>query len=265
MKKAAQTKLAFIFGTVFIVVLLIIALFVPCPTRSQMAIFKTVLSLASAGIAAIIPGFFEFKYQKVVSAGGAMGVLALVYLFNPATLITGDDCSSPFSVSVFVHGEGGRGDYPSLDGTITLDLNNNRLTQSIDKQGKVTFVDISLDFKGTSLPFYVDIKGYEAVHPDSFYILDGSSVYIEIKRDQSLATLAGTVRDGAGNFLSGVTLRIQNITVTTDNFGYFQFEIPRDQQQEKQTLYVIKDGYYPKDVFVYPGTGIEINLILTEK
>lgn len=86
MNKKWQTILSFTFGTVFIVTILIIAMFYPNPTDFQYSIFRIVLSLAAGGVVAVFPGFIEVTFGKWLRAGGAIAVLVLVYFYAPAAL-----------------------------------------------------------------------------------------------------------------------------------------------------------------------------------
>jgi hypothetical protein len=83
-----QRYLAYGFGVAFIVVLLVIALFVPSPSPFQFFVLKVVLALAAAGVAAMIPGSIEFKIPMYGRALGALAVFAIVYFANPASLVT---------------------------------------------------------------------------------------------------------------------------------------------------------------------------------
>lgn len=78
----------FMFGLVFLVTRVVLAIRFPHPSKDQEAVFRTVLSLAAAGIAAAIPGLMKFESQvaaTTVSATGALAVFALVYFLNPAS------------------------------------------------------------------------------------------------------------------------------------------------------------------------------------
>lgn len=80
---------AFVFGVIFVTTLLVLAVAFPNPTPFQYTIFRIVLSLACAGIAAVIPGFLSVRTDKLgiaIRAGGAIAVFVIVYLFNPAQL-----------------------------------------------------------------------------------------------------------------------------------------------------------------------------------
>jgi len=85
---SAQTIAVFIFGVALILTMLILALKFPRPTHFQYNIFRITFALASAGVAAVIPGFIDLKISPssylLVRAGGALGVFVLVFFFNPA-------------------------------------------------------------------------------------------------------------------------------------------------------------------------------------
>ena len=77
----------FIFGATFVTMLLVMSIFIPDPTPTQYAIFKTILAIAAAGIGGILAGtiHIEGSVQKwAVKAGGAMALFVIVYFFTPA-------------------------------------------------------------------------------------------------------------------------------------------------------------------------------------
>lgn len=85
-----QKTAAFALGGIFVIVLLLVALVVPNPTEFQLFVFRVILALAAAGVAALIPGFFHIESKTAlyaVRAGGALGVFLLVYLVNPPALL----------------------------------------------------------------------------------------------------------------------------------------------------------------------------------
>ena len=83
-----QRITAVAFGTSFVVVLLIIAIFIPSPTTFQIFVFRVVLSLAAGGVGAIIPGFINVQFKNWLRAGGALALFVLVYQVNPPALIS---------------------------------------------------------------------------------------------------------------------------------------------------------------------------------
>ena len=88
---SASELLSFGFGTVFIAVLLGIAVTImlrdrPIP-KEAMLIFRVILALAAGGVGAVIPGLIDLKIGStgtlLVQAGGALALTVLVYLFDP--------------------------------------------------------------------------------------------------------------------------------------------------------------------------------------
>ncbi|MCP4700757.1 MAG: hypothetical protein GY862_28470 [Gammaproteobacteria bacterium] len=83
--------LAFFFGFVFIVTMILLATAYPNPTNFQYAVFRIVLALAAAGVAGIIPGMIQLKVEPntkfVIQAGGALAVFVIVYMQAPAALL----------------------------------------------------------------------------------------------------------------------------------------------------------------------------------
>ncbi|MEW6640492.1 MAG: tetratricopeptide repeat protein [Pseudomonadota bacterium] len=83
-----QVLLAFIFGVVFLGVLLVIAYVTPTPTPFQEWIYRVVMALAAGGVGAVIPGFLDVKISNWIRAGGALACFVIVFLVNPPLLAT---------------------------------------------------------------------------------------------------------------------------------------------------------------------------------
>jgi hypothetical protein len=77
-------------GVVFVFTLLIVGIFVREPSNFLYTICRIIIALAAAGIAAIIPGFLEINLNNIIRAGGAMAVFIVVYFYNPAGLVVGE-------------------------------------------------------------------------------------------------------------------------------------------------------------------------------
>lgn len=86
-KISIEALLAFGFGVLFVLALLVIAVFIPNPTPSQEQVFRIVMSVAAAGFAAVIPGMLNISAtggrRFTLRAAGAMAVFVIVYLVNP--------------------------------------------------------------------------------------------------------------------------------------------------------------------------------------
>jgi hypothetical protein len=86
--KGTEKILAYVFGVVFVSVLLALAVLIPKPTPFQYTVFRIVLALAAAGVAAVIPGFLQAKVGAFIRAGGALAVFVVVYFYSPVGLVT---------------------------------------------------------------------------------------------------------------------------------------------------------------------------------
>ena len=77
-----NTKMPLIVGIALLALVAAAAYFIPFPSSWQKGILLTVLALAAAGIAAIIPGFIEIEHKGLLRAGGAIAVFCIVYFFK---------------------------------------------------------------------------------------------------------------------------------------------------------------------------------------
>ena len=87
MTKQTERQVAVAFGKVFVITMLALAVWVPNPTPFQYTVFRIVLALATAGLAATIPGFIEVTFPNWIRAGGALAVFVIVFFYNPASLV----------------------------------------------------------------------------------------------------------------------------------------------------------------------------------
>lgn len=71
----------------FLVMLMVIAIFIPRPTPFQMFVFRVLLSLAGAAFGATISGSVKIKLplwgKGLISAGGALALFVLIYSVDP--------------------------------------------------------------------------------------------------------------------------------------------------------------------------------------
>ena len=87
MTAKAQRLIAFAFGVMFVIVMLVIVIWIPRPTETQWFVFRVVLALAAGGVGALIPGLINVQAGPYVRAGGALALFVLVYWFNPPKLV----------------------------------------------------------------------------------------------------------------------------------------------------------------------------------
>jgi len=82
-----NAALAFIFGVIFISVMLGFAYKVPNPSPFAQWVFTVVVALAGAGVGAVIPGILKITLPYA-RAGGALAIFAAIFLLKPAILDT---------------------------------------------------------------------------------------------------------------------------------------------------------------------------------
>ena len=63
--KAQERLAAYAFGVTFVSIMLAVAIAIPYPSPFQYEVFKIVLALAAAGVAAFIPGFLTVTIASV--------------------------------------------------------------------------------------------------------------------------------------------------------------------------------------------------------
>lgn len=87
-KKDLEKYAIFLFGVIFLAVILTIVLLIPTPTLTQFFTFRLILALAAGGVGALIPGFIQFEHVlshgPLVRGGGAVAFAATVWFSNPA-------------------------------------------------------------------------------------------------------------------------------------------------------------------------------------
>ena len=89
-EKKHERKFAYIFGTVTVLLVLVLAFVFNNPTPFQYLVLRTILSLGAAGVGSRIPGFLnvtiEPKKKFAIQASGAIGLFLIVYFTNPAEI-----------------------------------------------------------------------------------------------------------------------------------------------------------------------------------
>jgi hypothetical protein len=95
MTKNKQIRYGIISGTAFLLILLVIALTVKCPSSFLVLVSRIILSLAAAGYSICIPGAIDVKANNsLITASGAIAVFILIFFWNPAPFESFNDCAS---------------------------------------------------------------------------------------------------------------------------------------------------------------------------
>ncbi|AUT60228.1 DUF4019 domain-containing protein [Paraburkholderia terrae] len=74
--------LCFVFGVIFVSVMLYFATSIPNPSPFSFTVFIVVLALAAAGVGAMLPGTFELRYKKTLRAAGGFAMFCIVLAFS---------------------------------------------------------------------------------------------------------------------------------------------------------------------------------------
>jgi hypothetical protein len=176
----------------------------------------------------------------VLDLGGPVVVFALVVIggfFLPAP-------QTSFAITVFVHGEGGIQDLVLKNsGYVILDLGPDRRKERIGEKGEAYFSGIPANFRGQEVQLWVESEKYEPVGTDQKHRLNGSSLYLVVRRKSG--RISGRVQDSNGKPLSGVEIRVAGLTGATDTSGHFEITIPGNLMAEELDLEALASGYAP--------------------
>ena len=248
------SKAPFWFSVSAFAVLLAISLFMPGWSQQNNTLFKTLLALAAAGVAATLPGFLNFELGNMVKAGGALAAFTLVFLVNPVS-------EAPLTLTVFLQGKNGQS-LKSLHqhGYVLLDVNGERKKELIDDKGQAHFKNLYAGDKVRN----VDIEFSEPlqpVRPDSVYTIDAQGqIYLEVAM-KHLGHIYGTVLAGDGA-LEGVIVTVDNLRDTTDLTGSYSIDIPETMQRTDPEVKFHKTGYKLLIKKAYPQTNQPLNVVM---
>lgn len=234
-------------GAALIVVILLLVIFIPCPSATQYFVFRIVIALAAAGLVAVIPGVLKINLTNGITASGAIAIFAIVYFFDPASVVAANKCETDtFNLTVFVHGKGGKEDkILKGQGLVCVYLNSNPEKASIDEDGKASFSEISPTFLNSKVRITIEHpQPYQSTHPDSLYELTRNGViYVETQLND-VDKIFGEVTDfSTGEFIDSVRVSILDIETYTNDKGWFELHIPADKQAKFQRTSFDKKGY----------------------
>lgn len=212
------------------------------------------LGLAVAGFLFGVLRSFALYRGKVL--GGVLELGGPVVAFG-LVVLGGFQLPPPpdsFAVTVFVHGEKGVQDVPLRNqGKVVIDLGSRRSEEAIGGRGEAVFSEIPSKFRGQEVPVWVDAKGFEMVDSNVRKRLDGSSLYLAVKRQA--VTVHGRVQDKEdAEPIAGARIRVREIATTSDAAGLFSFEVPGNLVKEDLTLSISAPGYKTRNERLYPGS-----------
>lgn len=134
-------------------------------------------------------------------------------------------------------------DLPLKNGRISIDYGsqNQQVFILTENQKDIVIPDIPIKYRNTEAHLVFEAEGFETI--DTILLMN-KTVDITYRHNSQFAKIFGIVVDSQdGQCLSGVTIKVQNLTVLTDEHGYFSIDIPYAQQKQVQTLSANKSGY----------------------
>jgi hypothetical protein len=234
-------------GLGLVLLLLALVVFIPCPSEGQYIVFRLVLALGLAALAAIVPGILQVAWNSAIKASGALAVFVVAYLMDPAARVGQGRCEQgAFSVTVFTKPLREGVDLPSPGGEVVLRLRSNERREKVNERGEATFKEIAAEFEGQRVPLaFAHPQGYKAaVGMDSVLLTRNGAYNLSITLPGTRRIL-GAVYDFQRNQpLDSVYVGINKQTFTyTDAVGEFILDIPEEFQGKFQRLKFLKKGY----------------------
>ena len=168
-------------------------------------------------------------------------------------------------LTVYVHGPGGRQDYVlENEGSLILDLKNDRRVAQIGQYGRTNFGQIGIS-KGNSIHLSVKAANYELATLDSDYIYDGNPIYLEVRSTCRYCTLKGTVQY-QNTMAEGLTVILKGTELidTTDQNGHFHIQVPPSMEQDEYVLVILQNGKIKWENFVTTTAQSPIEILLDD-
>ncbi len=187
-------------------------------------------------------------WKYVVGSSIVVGILASIFQITGFSIkdIFGDGSPESFTITVFVHGKKGKDDrILKNQGQVMLGLRTNEIPCSINEKGEATFKEIPIGFKGQKVLIRIEHpQPYRAFPPDSLYQLEPNAViFLEVALE-GINTIKGKVMDFyTEQWLDSVRVSVENTATYTDQFGWFELEIPESKQRKFQRVSFFKKGY----------------------
>lgn len=156
-------------------------------------------------------------------------------------------------------------DMPLKKGKITVNYGsqNPQAFMLSENQKDIVISDIPLRYRNSEVHLVFEAEGFETI--DTVLSMN-RTVDINYRHNSRLAKIFGIVVDSRnGQCLSGVMIKVQDITVLTDEHGCFSIDIPYARQKQVQTLCASKNGYVLWTGTYEPSNGTPWNIVLEKQ
>jgi len=168
---------------------------------------------------------------------------------------------TPLLITVALDNRTPNRELPFEGGTVTLQYGDKSETLAIQKEAD--FKGIPANFSDEPILLRFEANGFFTV--DTTFIGSAKRLTLPIRRDNSLACIAGRVKDAQGYPLEAATVRVLDISDITKADGSFKINIPPDKQRKQQRVEVFLRGYKPWDYTFPVSEKEEIPVILQSK
>lgn len=207
-------------------------------------------------------------WSWVLAAGVIVALFAGIAEISGFNLkdLFGDSSIDSFSVTVLVHGKEGRDDrILRKQGEVVLDFGTTREEAPIDDEGEATFKELPLGYVGEKATISIDHpQPYFPTDRNAEYTLEqGKAIYLEVEL-AGMDKVQGRVLDfQTEEPLDSVRVSYRDVATYTDDFGWYELEIPPDMQTKFVRLNFYKTGYKMQDIdSIAPHTQQEIGILL---
>lgn len=103
--------------------------------------------------------------------------------------------------------------------------------------------DIPGYYRGRELPVSFMATYYDSINQPMKIGIGSKEIYqINLRRDGTFSTFAGTIIDENGNPLNQVEVQIEGMTTQTNAEGWFKIEFPTEKQSESKPILIRKSG-----------------------
>jgi len=144
-------------------------------------------------------------------------------------------------------------------GFVIMDINGERKRESINEKGQATFQNLYI---GDKVLLNIDFsEPYKAIYPDSVHVITGEGrIYLPVALE-GIDKVQGVVLYNEKP-LSGVLVKINSLTDTSNETGDYQIIIPDSMQSKEYQVRFLKPSFKEKRVTAYPQTGQPLNIIM---
>jgi hypothetical protein len=251
--QGGSRMLLFVFGVSVILLLVGVSIYAPTVIHDYFSIYKVILGVACAGIAAMIPGFFNIRYKTWVRAGGALGVFTFIVLFvSPVTNF--------FSIRVVVQ----RADGKEIEtGAIVIMYLGAEVREArIQGNNDAIFENIPIRYSNSGVKFKLKVtENLNLVNPDSLYRLqENKLIFLDAKL--MLKNFVSGVVLYDDKPLEGVMVTIGRQSDTTDYLGTYSLVLPLDQLQDEQVISFYKRGLKLQRRRIFLQSLKEVDMIM---